>query len=243
MSTRLPSRFTIQEEALKWAEPEAVLLSEFAAGSEETAGPLLAAAEDRGVPVLLLDDGAFRKVSTEQAPQGVIAVVRQPEALHPTSGLETWQAGKRLLMLDEVRDPGNLGTILRCAEALGADGVILSGTADLYHPKTVRATMGTLFRFPVFRTDDGAEAVRTLVSAGRRVLGASLDGETLTLGEFEPDPTDVPVIGNEGHGLTQAVRAACSASLRIPMTGETESLNAAAAAACILWEYWRGRSR
>ena len=223
----LDARFPVRE----------VLISEDAAGKNADAAALAKEAGRRGVSLTLLSDPAFEKISTEKAPQGIIAVCGIPQ--EDEGDFDRWAAGKRLFMLDEIRDPGNLGTILRSAEALGVDGVILSGCADPYQPKATRAAMGTLFRLPLWITDDGAGCVERLKSAGRRVLAAALGGDDLILGEFEPRADDCPVIGNEGHGISPDVLRAADACLRIPMGGGAESLNASAAAACILWEYVR----
>ena len=217
-----------------------IAVSESVLEKEETV-QLITEAASLGIPVTAFSASAFEKISTEKSPQGVIAVVEFPGELHPTTGFSEWQEGKRLIMLEEIRDPGNLGTILRSAEALGVDGVILADCADLYQPKTVRAAMGTLFRLPVYLADDGLACIETMRSDGRRVLAAALGEHSLTLGEYETDPADCPVIGNEGHGLSDAIIRACTATVKIPMAGGTESLNASAAAVCILWEYFRSR--
>ena len=220
--------------------PETVLFSEtFAA--DDTAAALAEKTAACGAPVTVLSDSAFEKISTEKSPEGVIAVLPTGGELCRTDGFPEWQAGRRLLMLDGIRDPGNLGTVLRSAEALGMGGVILSDCADLYSPKTVRASMGALFRLPVYLTADAISTVCAMRALGRRVYAAALGEHTLTLGAFETKESDCALIGNEGHGLSREMIAACDAALRIPMEGKTESLNAAAAAVCILWEYARAR--
>ncbi len=226
-------------EALSHSEVDCILISESAVSRNDRIFEIADASSLAGVRVLLLSDSAFEKVSTEKSPQGVIAVVKCLAAKHISHGFAQWQDGKRLMMLDGIRDPGNLGTILRSAEALGVDGVILHDCADIYNNKTVRAAMGTLFRITTYSADNGVECVKMMRSLGRRVLGAALGDHVLTLGEFDVDPTDCPIIGNEGHGISPDVLAECTALLKIPMSGETESLNAAQAAACILWEYRR----
>lgn len=236
-------------EALQHAEVECVLIAqskvEALAESDTQRKPgmiareLAAIACEKQVPVHVFADSAFEKISTEQAPQGFIAVVKKPEKIHMKTDFEAWQQGKRLLMLDEIRDPGNLGTILRSAEAMGIEGVILASCADLYSEKTVRAAMGTLFRIPVYITQNGADCVRSMKICGRRVISAGLGEHTLTLGQYATEKTDCVVIGNEGHGVSAEVLAESTACVRIPMAGQTESLNAAAAAVCILWEYFR----
>ena len=230
-------------EALQYADVECVIIAQSRAEEHEKSGmiarEIALTAFSQNVPVYVFADSAFEKISTEQAPQGFIAVVKKPTEIREKTDFPVWQEGRRLLMLDEIRDPGNLGTILRSAEAMGIEGVILASCTDPYSEKTVRAAMGTLFRMPVYITQNGAECVRILKKCGRRVISAGLGAHTLTLGQYKALKTDCPVIGNEGHGVSAAVLEESDACVRIPMAGQTESLNAAAAAVCILWEYFR----
>ncbi|MBQ2278625.1 MAG: RNA methyltransferase [Clostridia bacterium] len=231
-------------EAVKYAHPEYLILAESAldtAAAKETADLYRAA----DIPVYVFSDAAFDKISTEKSPDGIIAALAYMTGLHTftmrgdISKFDDWQQNRRLLLLDSIRDPGNLGTILRSAEAMGITGVILAGCADIYNRKTVRAAMGTLFRMPLFIADESIPLIRKMTDSGRRVHAAALGEHTLTLGDYEVLVTDCPVIGNEGHGLSADVIDACTACVRIPMAGNTESLNAAGAAMCILWESYR----
>ena len=229
----------LTEEALRFADVESVVVSVSAAEKNPKAEDIASLAKENGVHIILLPDSAFEKISTEKAPQGVIAVVKYLTDKHVSGDFSVWQKDKRLLMLDEIRDPGNLGTIMRSAEALGVQGVVLSGCADIYGNKTVRSAMGTLFRLPLYITSAGGECVDIMKENGRRVLAAALGEHTLTLGEYEPEYSDCPIIGNEGHGISREILDKCTACVRIPMAGSTESLNASAAASCIMWEYFR----
>lgn len=233
-------------EAVNYAHPEYLILAESAldtAAAQKTAEQYKAA----GIPVYVFSDPAFDKISAEQSPDGIIAALAYMTGLHTftmrgdISKFDDWQKGRRLLMLDSIRDPGNLGTILRSAEAMGITGVILSGCADIYNRKTIRAAMGTLFRMPLFivSAEDSIPLIRQMRKFERRVLAAALGEHTLTLGGYDVRIDDCPVIGNEGHGLSQNVIDTCTACVRIPMAGNTESLNAASAAVCILWESYR----
>ncbi|MBQ7713879.1 MAG: RNA methyltransferase, partial [Oscillospiraceae bacterium] len=142
--------------------------------------------------------------------------------------------------LDGVQDPGNVGTILRTADAFDCDGVFLvNACADLYNPKTVRATMGALFRQRVWRCAPDARAARLRASGVPRD-GAALRGDTVPLGAADLTRAAVAV-GSEGRGLSAEVLALCGKTIRIPMSERCESLNAAAAAAILLWEMrqWR----
>ena len=235
----------LAEEALGKRQVAYALLSEgaYAAGGEPLA--LAEAAGDRGARLVVLSSGAFEKVSTEMAPQGLVFVLRTDDPANETvpEGTEAVAAaryrGERLLMLSDVRDPGNFGTVLRSASAFGVDRVILSGCADLFSPKAVRASMGALFRLRTATVDDPTAFIRALQSTGRRVLATALGEHSLTLGSCDLNGSDVPVIGNEGHGLAPDVIDAADATLLIPMAPGTESLNAGVAASVVLWEYFR----
>lgn len=186
---------------------------------------------ETGCEVFILSDAAFDKISTEKAPQGIISA-----AEYKADGWEIPEKGN-ILFLDSVRDPGNLGTILRSACALGNVSVVLHSCADLYSPKTVRAAMGAVFKLDAFVTDDGSSFIESCKRQGRRVLGAALEADSLKLGSFEPKCDDVIVIGNEGHGISHGIAQLCDRYLMIPMNENTESLNASVAASVILWEY------
>lgn len=191
-----------------------------------------------GVQVLVLSAAAFSKVTTESAPQGIIAVCSFPD-FHVSGERAVAKdlSGKRIIALDGIRDPGNLGTIFRSALAFGVDAVILGDCADIYSSKTVRASMGALFRLRAAVCGDLSSFLEKLKGDGRRILGAALSENSLTLGEYEKRSDDVVVIGNEGHGLSEKVLGVCDCIVKIPMTEFSESLNAGVAASVIMWEY------
>ena len=187
--------------------------------------PCPAGARQIGVPSGLLD-----YISDTRTPQGVVFLCRMPQPSPP----EALSPG-RYLVLDGVQDPGNVGTIWRTADALGADGLfLLEGCADPFAPKTVRATMGACFRLPVWQT--------ALPGLCRRLDAAGIPLYAAALGGVNQDVRDIDwrcsaaVIGSEGRGVSQAVLDACRGTVRIPMRARCESLNAAAAAAIVLWE-------
>jgi len=239
----------LAEEALPYASVAYALLTEEAMEAGGKACQIALEAREKGARLVVLSREAFEKVSTEMAPQGVVFVLREDSDRHETvaTGTEREAATRwrreRLLFLSDVRDPGNLGTVLRSSAALGVTRILLSGCADIYNPKTVRASMGALFRMPLALVEDPTEMIRALQLEGRRVLAAALSGDALTLGAYETEPSDVPVIGNEGHGLSDAILSAVDNFVKIPMVPGTESLNAAVASAVILWEYFRGDGR
>ena len=197
--------------------------------------------------VYTLSDDLFDRISEEKSPEGVICCAKYLDKLQKIVTIYNVKddpalARERIVLLESVRDPVNLGAIIRCAAALGVDRLILStDCADIYHPRTVRASMGTLFRQKIDRTDRLPEAIGQLREQGRRVFAATLDGRARKLGGFEPLPGDCVVIGNEGHGLSEEVCRAATDSVFIPMEERAESLNAAVAAGILMWEFGKSR--
>ena len=202
---------------------------------------LLAAAEGTPAPaglpahtqVVELPAELLAYVSTVDTPQNMLALCRTP-ALTPPEALSPG----RYLVLDGVQDPGNVGTIWRTADAFGAEGLfLLPGCAEPFSPKTVRATMGACFRLPVWEAELGGLSA-LLRGAGVPLYAAALRDDTADIREIPLDRAAV-VIGSEGRGVSQAVLDTCEKTLKIPMRERCESLNAAAAAAVVLWEGWR----
>ena len=148
---------------------------------------------------------------------------------------------ERVLLLEEIQDPGNVGTILRTADAFDVDAVILlEGCADVYAPKTVRAGMGAVFRQTVLRMAL-EEAVAYCRAHGLPLYGAALSPRARDLRELRLDRSAV-AIGSEGHGLSAELLSQCDGELIIPMSGAAESLNAGVAAAIVMWEMCRGEA-
>ena len=194
----------------------------------------LEAAGEKKIPIKLASPEVFEKAATEKAPQGIIAVLKQK-----SDESFVYRPDGRYMLLDTIQDPGNLGTILRSAVAFGIDGLILYRCADPTGPKTVRASMGALFRCPVNITEDLAGTVKMLRKDGHRVLAAALAEDSLCVGRTELQEADCVIIGNEGHGVSPEIIDLCSGVIRIPMQAATESLNASVAASILLWEYYR----
>ena len=187
--------------------------------------------------VLVLSNAAFAKVTTESAPQGIIAVCSIPEKhVHDDICISN---DKKIIILDGIRDPGNLGTILRSAVAFGIDEVVLGDCADVYSPKTVRAAMGAVFKLQIVLCENLPGYVLKLRDSGRKVLGAALAKNSVELGEYALKRSDAVVIGNEGHGISEEVLSACDGFLKIPMEDNCESLNAGIAASIIMWELYK----
>ncbi len=206
-------------------------------------------------PIFGVEDGLFEKISQENAPEGVITVAKYIDKSHKNIIIYNKDeiqlpTGATAMLLESVRDPLNVGAIIRSAAALGVEHLILSDDcADIYHPRTLRAAMGPLFSMPITRVKDLPGSITALRTEGRRVYAAALDDTALSLGSpawmaeqgsgkdsAAPCAAPCAVIGNEGHGLSEAVIAACDRSVYIPMEAGTESLNAGVAAALLMWE-------
>ena len=217
---------------------------------ESTADQILEFVGDKALPqgcrCVLLSDALFDRISEEKSPDGVICLSKSLDKLHKIVTIDKRisdfvgpDAG-RILMLESVRDPGNLGTVIRTARAFGISHLILSSDcADIYHSRTARAAMGTLFTQSVLVAEDFVGAVRELAQT-RAVYAAALDERAARLGSFPVAQPIALVVGNEGHGLSAEVIRSCTSSVYIPMEPGVESLNAALAAAVLLWELYRG---
>lgn len=187
---------------------------------------------------------AFFEVSEEIAgklagtvgSQGIFAICR---TLDKTDNFAKIDDGGKFILLNRLQDPGNIGTILRVADAVGISGVYLCDSVDLYNPKLVRSTMGSLFRVPVCESLGYADAVERLRSAGVATFAAVVDKDAQGLRGFDFPENSAIVIGNEGSGLTAQEASLCDGKLTIRMNGNIESLNAAAAATVFLWELCR----
>ncbi|MBR4295602.1 MAG: RNA methyltransferase [Clostridia bacterium] len=193
--------------------------------------------------LVVLGSSAFEKLSKEKSPEGVITVAKYIDNFHKKGKIEkdsVLLCCSKALMLESIRDPGNLGTILRSAAAFGVEYVIMSDDcADIYNPKTVRAAMGAIFKVKTLSADSFVCTIGEVRACGRRVFATALDKDALRLGDFEISADDVFLIGNEGHGLSKEAITACDRSVYIPMREGTESLNAAIAASLCMWELYQ----
>lgn len=192
--------------------------------------------------VICVSDEIFAKISEERSPEGIITVARYIDGFQRISEINESNIPSKaesVLLLESLRDPGNLGTVLRSAAALGIDKIVLSSDcADIYNPKTIRAAMGAVFRVSLCRLGEGLlpDYISRLRESGRRVFAAALKNDAAVLGEFDLQPGDCFAIGNEGHGLSEKTIAACDSCVIIPMQKGCESLNAAAASVILMWE-------
>jgi len=197
---------------------------------------LVARAGELGVRVTAVSDDVLTHLTSTMTPQPIAAVARfvdVPLDRVPAEGI--------VPILSSVRDPGNAGTILRSADAAGASGIVFTeASVDVYNPKTVRASAGSLFHLPLVRDASVDVTVETLRARGFQVLAAAADGER-AIDEVDLRRPTAVVFGNEAWGLPPEVRALADASVRVPIRGRAESLNLAAAAALILFEAARRR--
>lgn len=186
----------------------------------------------------IISDKVFKNLSDTVSPQGVLAVVKQPKydlenILSKSNGL--------LIFLENLQDPGNLGTILRTAEAAGCTGIVADkNTVDLFNPKVVRSTMGAAFRMPYVSVDELVSAVEVAKKSGVTFYAAHLGGKKSCY-EFDYKKPTAFLIGNEGNGLTDETATLADEKIVIPMDGKAESLNAAMATGILIYEAKRQR--
>ncbi|GAA1959160.1 RNA methyltransferase [Nocardioides panacihumi] len=210
------------------------------AAAEQYAG-LLAPAAAAGAPVTLVDRRALESLSDSVTPAGLVALCRffhAETSIPPARDVDPYGSRRRSLVAicADVRDPGNAGTVIRCADAAGADLVVLAGdSVDLYNPKTIRASVGSIFHLPVAVERDAASAVAAAKAAGLTVLAADMDGEDLfAADELLREPT-AWLFGNEAWGIPAELRALADHVVSIPIYGRAESLNLSTAAAVCLY--------
>ena len=212
------------EEALRWEAPLTTVVV-----TEGTDLPLM----PESIRLVEVPGDVMASISPMESPQGALFLCRMPDIAPP----DRWE-GKRCLVLDGLQDPGNVGTIWRTADALGADGLLLvNGCADPWNPKTVRATMGACFRLPVYETTVSV-LPQLLEKAGLPLYATALREDTVDIKTADLSRSAV-VIGSEGKGISRELLELSQKTLKIPMRERCESLNAAAAAAIVLWEMGR----
>lgn len=196
-------------------------------------------AEQAGIRPEILSDAVFSHVSDTKTPQGILCVVEQMQY--------EWQdllkGCPHLLVLDRLQDPGNVGTILRTAEGAGVTGILMDREcADIYNPKTIRSTMGSVYRMPFYIMEDLEQGIRDLKEQGIRTYAAHLEG-SVDYDTVDYRGASAFLIGNEGNGLRPEIAALADTYIKIPMAGQVESLNAAIASAVLMFEVSRQRRK
>lgn len=188
----------------------------------------------------IVSDKIFGEISETVTPQGIMAIVRQPK--YDFDDIIN-KDNATLLFLDNLRDPGNLGTIIRTAEGAGIDGVVLSKeSVDIYNPKVIRSTMGAIYRVPFIYEDNLATKLREKYKVnGFELYAAHLEGASEYTKVEYPRKTGI-IIGNEANGVSKEVVDVSDCMIKIPMEGQVESLNAAISAALIIYEVYRQKN-
>ena len=194
----------------------------------------------KGSSLLVVSDTVFKSMSETKTPQGILAVAEMPDYRLLDKGfLEqayTKNGKIKLLVLEDTADPGNLGTIMRTAEAAGVTGVIMGkGTVDIFNPKVVRSTMGSIFRLPFAYEEDLKETIKELKKQGISFYATHLKGEK-SYKDIKYSDRSAILVGNEARGLSDEVADLADTYVLIPMQGKVESLNAAVAAALMMYE-------
>ena len=238
----------LYEAATKEIDIELVVVSE--AIDEDVFARIRALVEYRRLAeerIIYVSEQVFDKISEESSPEGVITVAHFIDSKHREIGdVASYRIERteRILLAESLRDPGNLGTVIRTSAALGIDRLIITDDcADLYNPKTVRAAMGGLFslKVDVVRRSELPTLIEALKNGGRRIYATALTENAQKIGDIALLRGDAFLIGNEGHGLSADAVSASSGVAIIPMTEGSESLNAAAAAAICIWETVRAK--
>ncbi len=189
--------------------------------------------EDYQGQILILPQDIFRTISLDKTPQGYMAVVKMQKNILSTA---TLNKNGLYLVLETIQDPGNMGTMIRVCDAVKADGIIYNkASVDIYHPKVVKSTVGSLERVACYQVEDLIEAIHVLKSADIQVFGAYLDDSAYHFSKEYQRGTAF-VIGNEGRGISDEVINCVDARVKIPIIGKAESLNAAVAASVLLYE-------
>lgn len=203
----------------------------------ERAEQLLAKIRNSSTNMHMVEENIIQDICDTKTPQGIVAVIEKRDY----SLDDFLSSSDFIIIVDRIQDPGNLGTIIRTADAANADSIVLSdGTVDPYSPKVLRSTMGSIFHLPLIICTDILDSLNILKSRGFSICAASLDGNTMYYKENYIGKTAI-VIGNEGSGIDSNIKRYADKLVKIPMPGRAESLNAAVAAGILMFEVVRQR--
>ncbi len=204
-------------------------------GAIEKYSEYISVIENRAERTFVVSDEVAEKLGDTKNPQGVFCVCKM---LDKNTNIGKIKYNGKYIALENVTNPSNFGAVVRTAEAVGLDGVIVSGGCDIYNPKSQRAAMGSLFRLDVVQVDDLPPFLSELLEKGMKVYAGVPDSSALKITEADMSGGVVSIIGNEGNGITEET-CKVSTPVTIPMQGRAESLNAAAAASILIWEMMR----
>lgn len=183
-----------------------------------------------------VSEDVFSKISDTGSPQGVLSVCKNSKNIFTKSSIEPL---KKYIVLENVQDPSNLGAICRTAEALGIDGAVLVKCCDIYNPKVLRGSMGSLFRLPIIKTDSIEEFAEVARKNNIKIFTTVTDRDAKKITDFSFDSGVACIIGNEGNGVSEKAKEICDSMITIPMLGRAQSLNASQAACITMWEMLR----
>ncbi len=214
-------------------KPESVFVTESALEKHsDELGVLLAAGKEN----FIITDEISDKLSDTKSSQGIFCVCK---TLDKFSNIDKINNNGIYIAVENIQTPDNLGAVARTAEALGLDGMIVSGGCDIYNPKALRAAMGSLLRLPVFSVADLPSFLEDCNRSGMNTYAAVPDSSAVPVTEMDRTKGIICAVGNEGNGLTEKTISLCKSKITIPMKGRAESLNASAAACMIMWEMVR----
>ena len=188
----------------------------------------------------LVSEKVFKSISGTVTPQGILAIVKMKEYSFDELIIKDKKSALYMI-LEDIQDPGNLGTIMRTAEATGVKALIMSkGTVDIYNPKVIRSTMGTIYRVPFIYVENILDATEKMKIKGINIVAAHLKGNKW-YDEISYIEETAFIIGNEGNGISDVLRDKADILMKIPMEGQVESLNASVAASVLMYEAYRQR--
>lgn len=199
----------------------------------ERFGEELSQADLNDTKTIIISNELGNRIASTDSTQGVFAMCRIP-VQRKVRDIVT--EGGKYLVLFGLQDPGNVGMMIRTADALGIDGVIMSGSCELYSPKVIRSTMGSVFRMKIAFENDAEKLMEELEKAGAVTSAAVIDKDAVPVAECGFQGTQAVFIGNEGNGLPAHIAESCTRKVTIPMHGNINSLNAAMAAGILMWE-------
>ncbi len=229
----------VKEALMSSAEIKEIIISEKASENEDIAETICMAIK-LGCDIYTVSETVFKSISETTNPQGILATIKMAdydlEEMIIAKSIDVCKCDKYFVILDEIKDPGNMGTIIRTADAAGFNGVIVSkGCVDVYNPKVLRSTMGSIFHIPINLSQDLSYALKEIKTQNIRVYAAHTKGN---LYYYEADMTQSTaiVIGNEAFGISDKTMESADELISIPITGRAESLNASVAAGILMYE-------